>query len=795
MDNQLPFAAIAAASLNQAPALLAEWLPGGRREGNEWKTLNPLRADSGVGSFSINLASGAWADFATGDQGGDLISLYAYLFAGGDQGAAAVELANRFGIALPPLKNKRRAGQSATGQAIGDAPVPQAPEKKKTPWAAILPIPDDAPAPPLAHEFRGIPAATWWYRDVAGRPLGMVCRFVASDGGKEVIPLTFCRHTGTGSTEWRWLSFPEPRPLYGLDRLAAKPEAALLIVEGEKCADVGHEHLPMLATLSWPGGGKAVGKADWAALAAHPVKRAVLWPDCDAQRDKKTQALLPDDQQPGVKAMRAVADRLLALGFKVWIVDIPPPGLVAGGWDIADAVADGWDDARLQNFVRDAQLFVPADGAKTAPNPSRVPAGEGEEITRQWIPNLIYKKGDLAACLSNVYQILAFHDAWAGVVAYDEFSLCVKKRKPPPTGSLVGEWDSTDDSLTAMWLSREYSFTPSSALVAEAVEVLARAQAFHPVRDWLRSLTWDGTPRLECWLADHLGVAQTDYSMRAGKWWLMGAVKRVMQPGCKFDYCLVLSGNQGKKKSTVFEILAGEWFGDTDLDLAHKDSMSALRGKLIYEIAELGALARSEEKRQKSFLSRRVDEYRPVYGRREIKAPRQLVFGGSTNEDEWNKDPTGGRRFWPVDCLIDEIDIEALRIMRDQLWAEAFHRVQAGERYWPTLAEQVEWFDPEQWRVEQQESLIDAVHDWVWARVSDFSVYDVASECLKLDASKLTRDMQTRLGIALRKLGCTRVERRNGMVRRAYKPPVRKGAMSMPAQPAQQEWEADDAPL
>jgi predicted P-loop ATPase len=346
-----------------------------------------------------------------------------------------------------------------------------------------------------------------------------------------------------------------------------------------------------------------------------------------------------------------------------------------------------------------------------------------------------------------------------------------------------------------MWLTRNYDFAPSSALVAEAVEVLGRANAWHPVRTYLRSLQWDGEKRLTTWLAKYLGVRHTPYSARVGCWWMMGAVKRVLQPGAKFDYCMVLSGMQGKGKSTVFEILGGEWYGDTDLDLQSKDAMSALRGKLIYEIAEMGALARSEERRQKSFLSRRVDEYRPVYGRREIKAPRQVVFGGTTNEHEWQKDPTGGRRFWPVECEFDTVDQAGLREVRDQLFAEALARVEAGERYWPTFDEQRQLFDHEQLKVEQQDSLVDALHDWVYGRVKEFSAYDAAADGLKLDASKLTRDLQTRIGIALKKLGCSRVERRNGMIRYWYKPPVRNEAESTSFAPSHQPTEVEDVAL
>lgn len=682
-------------------------------------------------------------------------------------------------------------------------PVPSAPpaeEQPKTEWVQILPVPDGTPEPPVAHRYRGKYSKRWEYRNEQGELLGYTCRFEKASGGKEILPLTWCQSAETGQFAWQWISFPEPRPLYGLDRLAARPEAFVLVVEGEKCADAAQAELPDLVVVSWPGGGKAVGKADWRPLAG---RKAGGWADCDAKRERLTKAereakvaedskpLLPVEKQPGVMAMEKIGALVLAQGARWWDMTIPLPGEKPDGWDVADAIDEGLRGADLAAHVR-TQL-VERDAPETISPPTE--AGAGRENKGPYIPGLIWGRDGLKNCLSNVYQILAHRPEWQEVVAYDEFALCIVKRKPPPyEGGTAGEWDATDDSRAAMWLAQlnpDWTFTPSSDLVAEAVEVLGRANAFHPVRDYLASLTWDGTPRLEAWLEDYLGVARTEYSMRVAKWWLMGAVKRVLQPGCKFDYCLVLEGPQGKGKSTALRIIGRDWFGDTDLDLSHKDSMSALRGKWVYEIAELGALARSEEKRQKSFLSRTIDEYRPVYGRREIKAPRQLVFGGSTNEFEWNKDPTGGRRFWPVECH-GEFNLDGLRDALDQLYAEARVLVEAGTPCHPSAEEQRALFDPEQLKVEQQDSLVDAVHDWVWARIADFSIYDVAAECLKLDASKLTRDLQTRLGIALRKLGCTRTEKRNGMIRYWYKPPVKNEASSKAGVSAQHGMEVGD---
>lgn len=784
----IDFSAIASAALGLAESLLAEWLPSGKRDGHEWKSVNPTRADRSAGSFSVSLTTGAWGDFATDDRGGDLVSLYAYLFTAGDQGLAARELGERLGVYVPPASGAAKRERQSTPPAEHPAPEPDKPSKR-TLWVPVTPVPADAEHPPKAHVVRGAPQAQWCYRDAAGQVLGYIYRFVTSDGGKEVLPLSWCRHEVTGKGAWRWISFATPRPLYGLDRLADRPEATVLVTEGEKCSDAAASELPDLVSVSWPGGSKAVDKADWLPLAGRKV---MLWPDCDAQTHKHTQEVLPEWSQPGWMAANKIAGILTTLGCKVWTVRIPAPGERNGGWDVADAIAEGLTGEALASWVR--ERLEPYDPpGEPAPGKSaarKAGAGGGEECggdvaddaaqaRSNWQRTLLYtQKGDLATCLSNVHDILLNSSEWQGVLGFDEFAARTNKRLPAPYfGGEPGEWTAADDSRTAMWLTRKFRFAPPTALVAEAVETLALAYTYHPVRLWLRGLPkWDGIDRLESWLMDYVGVRDSAYARLVGKWFFVGMIARVMRPGVKFDYCLVLEGAQGKRKSTVASTLGGEWFGDTDLDLQNKDAMSALRGKLIYEFPEMGSVTRVESSKQKSFLSRQFDEFRPVYGRREIKLSRQCVFVGTTNEWEWNKDPTGGRRFWPVE--VGEINIVALSAMREQLFAEALSRFEAGEKFWPDAEEQRTLFDPEQLAREQPESLIDALHDWVFCQVSDFSLADAVMNGLKLDASKLTRDLTTRVGVALRKLGCERVERRNGMIRFWYKPPTRNGATS-----------------
>jgi putative DNA primase/helicase len=783
MNDRIDFQRIADAALGSAEQLLGEWLPQGWRDGHEWKSVNPMRGDNSAGSFSININSGAWGDFATTDKGGDLVSLCAYLFHSDDQLDAAYDLADRFGIDMPPRKGVRHDRQAAPVSPLAAPASETIPVKtRKSLWSPVIPVPAEAIAPPVAHIKRGKPDQVWCYRSAEGLALGYIWRFTTSDGGKEVLPLTWCRHDETGKQDWRGLSFPDPRPLYGLDRLAAKPEATVLIVEGEKCADAAHEAFPDLAVATWPGGGKAVDKADWSPLAG---RRVVIWPDCDAQTDKHTLAILPEEKQPGWRAARRVAEILHGHGCKIWLVRIPAPGEKPSGWDVADAVAEGQTGEALAAWVREqSRLYVAANDSppdsKSISTAEDADAGGGR-FASDWKDGLLYtQKGDLNACVLNVHDILLNTRSWEGVIAFDEFAQRMVKLKPPPYfGGKIGEWENEDDTRTAMWLSRHWRFSPPTPMVAEAVETLSKSNTIHPVRDWLKSRpAHDGTMRAETWLSDYCGVKDSPYVRLVSKFFLVGMIARVMQPGVKFDYCLVLEGDQGKGKSTMVRVLGGEWHGDTDLDLSNKDSMSALRGKWVYEFAEMGAVTRSESTKQKSFLSRQFDEFRPVYGRREIRLARQVVFIGTTNEWEWNKDPTGGRRFWPVDCS-GEFNLEGLRDAREQLFAEALMMFDRGDRFWPIASEQKALFDPEQLLREQQESLVDALHDWVWAQVADFSIADSVMEGLKLDASKLTRDLQTRVGMALRKLGCAKVEKRNGMVRYWYKPPVRNGATSM----------------
>jgi hypothetical protein len=240
-----------------------------------------------------------------------------------------------------------------------------------------------------------------------------------------------------------------------------------------------------------------------------------------------------------------------------------------------------------------------------------------------------------------------------------------------------------------------FGFDPTTDTVHTAVQTLANHHRHHPVRDYLDSLQWDGEPRLDLWLTSYAGVEDTPFVRAVGSLTLIAAVRRVRQPGIKFDEWLVLQGEQGNAKSQALQILAvkPEWFSDQRvIGLSGRDAIEALSGRWIIEAAELHGMRNSDVEALKAFQSRDTDRGRLAYARTPIEAKRQCVIIGTTNSDTFLRDLTGNRRWWPV--TTGTFDLEALKGDRDQIWAEAAAREGKGESIrlpealWPAAAEQ-----------------------------------------------------------------------------------------------------------
>jgi predicted P-loop ATPase len=277
--------------------------------------------------------------------------------------------------------------------------------------------------------------------------------------------------------------------------------------------------------------------------------------------------------------------------------------------------------------------------------------------------------------------------------SYDEFSeRMLVKDATRPTWRLLD-----DNTVNKLWLriDREYRFRPTFTFFEKVIMDIAHENTFHPVRDYLRGLKWDGKSRVDTWLIKYGGADDTPYARAVGALVIIAAVRRVMDPGCKFDEMLILEGEQGINKSSALRALCpnGEWFSDDlPLNVESKQIIEKTLGKWIIEASDLAGKKKAEVDHLKASLSRQFDgPARLAYARIPVERGRQFVIIGTTNSAVYLVDSTGSRRFWPVP--ITKFDVEQLVLDRDQLWAEAFVREANGESIrlpqslWETAAE------------------------------------------------------------------------------------------------------------
>lgn len=295
----------------------------------------------------------------------------------------------------------------------------------------------------------------------------------------------------------------------------------------------------------------------------------------------------------------------------------------------------------------------------------------------------------------NVYYALYEDPALHGMVKMNQFSHQIDKLKAAPWHEATGQWREIDDSYLANYLAERHGLLIANPItIQQAVMMYATDHEYNPVREGMEAALWDGVPRLDYWMHEVLGCEDTTFARMAGSMFMMSMVARVFEPGCQMDYMLVLHGGQGARKSTVLRILGGEYFASGTFRVGDKDSLQVLQGRLIFNFNEFDGLNKSERTAVKAFVTERTDVFRPPYGKQFAKFPRTLCLTADTNEDDVLTDDTGDRRYWPVDCL--KINIDKMTEWREQLIAEAVQRYKAGERRYPTKAEEDEYFKPEQ---------------------------------------------------------------------------------------------------
>lgn len=392
------------------------------------------------------------------------------------------------------------------------------------------------------------------------------------------------------------------------------------------------------------------------------------------------------------------------------------------------------------------------------------PEACGIDPDSEWKASLIAKvdrrTGDLdILCRAwNIIQILEHDVMWRGRLRFDEFR----------QGLIDGDVEWADHHVIELkaWLEKTWirNSEVKTGVVREAVEAVAARHAFHPVKEWLDGLVWDGEPRIPAFFADHCGVPISPYSCAVALSLFISAVARVYLPGCKVDTMVVLEGAQGIGKSKLVQALFGQrWHCDITQEPGTLDFYQNLRGKWIGEFSELSAMGKADQNKVKQALSQTHDTYRASYGHYSRTYPRQCIFVGNTNKAEYLADETGARRYLPIECA--EITPEAVESVRDQLWAEAVNRFRAGEKWWD-----IPDAEREQDRRYQMDSWQELIQPWL-AGKDKVLISEVLADALLIKADRHDRSAQTRIGNILRRLKWMPKQETGGDRRRFYFPP------------------------
>lgn len=618
--------------------ILTQICPGGTISGKEYTAAG---VNGGPGkSFSFNLQTGKWADFATGEKGGDIISLY----------AAAKSV------------NNAEAAKMLQEQFMNISAKPQHHYPVKTVVDITIIKPPSHAVKPEKPLNRGLePTFSWTYRDTDSEPLFYIFRYDMPDGTKTFTPLSFSSN-GT----WVKKQWPAPRPLYNLDKLTANPNKHVLIVEGEKAADAAEQMQDIYIVTTWPGGVNAINKTDFTPLYG---RKLLMWPDGD---------------EPGIKGMSQLAASLRDHAAEIKIIN-PDRN---SGWDAYDAYTGGmtksnfikWAKPLVTVIEKDPQIISYEVTAENAPIKSIKPEVMGQSrgsdltYTELGLTRVSAKNPTLVANESNTIKLLRYIPKYQGRIWFDEFYQDLM------TDHTTGEprrWLEHDELNILYELQSNWDMPRLSlSAVKSAVKTIAFSDIRNELRDWLNSLVWDQQPRIDEFLIHAYGASDNELNRVISRNWLLSLVARGTQPGCKVDTMLVLKGLQGTFKSQSLKTLAGKYFTESNAKLDDKDFMQELAGTWIVEFDELQQFNKAEATLIKKKLSTPSDRYRPTYAAKHVNVPRTCVFVGTTNAERFSPDETGNRRFWPVD--IKSGDLDYIQSNREQLFAEAVYKIKQG---------------------------------------------------------------------------------------------------------------------
>jgi predicted P-loop ATPase len=362
--------------------------------------------------------------------------------------------------------------------------------------------------------------------------------------------------------------------------------------------------------------------------------------------------------------------------------------------------------------------------------------------------NLDYdQKKNIVKSIKNALVIILY-DGRLGDIQFDEMKF----------NELLNCQQITDYTILRILVKIDgfYRVPFSKNIIMDAVKLAGQLDRINPVQDYLYSLSWDGVSRLDEFFINHAESNDTEYTRIVSSKTLIAAVARVFEPGCKVDTTLVLEGAQGCGKSTLIKSLSpnSNWFSDTELPIGNKDAYQQLQGVWLYEIGEMSSVANANKNTLKGFLSASTDKFRLPYGAKVIDSSRRNIFIGTTNDDQYLNDDSGGRRFWPL--KVGNIDTQGIINIRDQLWAEATYRY-FHEEPWHLSKEQEKLAMDEQSRRYQHDEWEDEIR--LWLEQNEFCEVtgkDIFLSVFNLNISMFDRLTQRRISSIMKRLGWER---------------------------------------
>lgn len=692
----MDFKELAQQLLPQAKSLVSQWLPRGTLRNNEW-IIGNIQGDEGK-SMHINLETGMWNDFNTGDKGGDLISLY-----------AAVKNLRQYEAALE----------------LGGAPTPI---KKQD-------LPD------FSHKALGYPRSVHAYTDSENNVVMYTARYDKLDGTKEFFPFTKL------NGKWTKKAIPNSRPIYNLYALVQNPDAPVLVVEGERTCELARNFITPYVIVSWSGGCQAINKTDWTPLQGR--KKILLWPDADKAGIKAMEniaailsphtedlKIIRPDRNSGWDAADAYQEGWTYDQWKTWAKEL------------VEAYAPIQEPETTPNTP---EVIEECFEVKV---PKHMVEQLQADINRFKSMGLILNsKLKPIVNESNILKVLSKWDKLdPDFICFDEFHLkfFTKDKK---------EWTEEHFNELLVRLQSDMKLhNLSTTTLQTAISTYAYRNRKNEVKEFLLSLRWDGVERVDNFFTHCYESQDTPYTRAISRNFWLGLVARILKSGCKLDTMIVLEGPQGIKKSSSLKAIGGQWYAETNLSPDNKDFYVHLQGKALVEIGELSSFDKSQTTSIKQMLSCQIDRFRPPYGKLAQDFPRQCMFVGTTNDDTYLRDSTGNRRFWPIKTPM--VHLERIEELREQYFAEAVYRLnRLEESWWEVPAEEATAQQDERMIDDEWQGYVEAyILNEPYTTIADIAT----KSKLNIKPQDINRMTQLRIASCLKRAGWERFIRRDG---------------------------------